>query len=133
MKYTPVMSLWCSINTQSLVHDKSSSTSINVKLLSNKKDCYRNQAICHNDNDLVAIRIRNKVTLTLNKPAYVGMCIWDLNKVLMYKLHHDYIKNKYNNNSRLLFTNIDSLTYEIKTENVYEDFSKDKEMFDFSN
>ena len=51
----------------------------------------------------------------------------------MYKLHHDYIKNKYNNNSRLLFTNIDSLTYEIKTENVYEDFSKDKEMFDFSN
>ena len=51
----------------------------------------------------------------------------------MYKLHHDYIKTTYNNNSRLLFTNIDSLTYEIKTENVYEDFSKDKEMFDFSN
>ena len=61
------------------------------------------------------------------------MCIWDLNKVLMYKLHHDYIKNKYNNNSRLLFTNIDSLTYEIKTKNVYEDFSKDKEILDFSN
>ena len=41
--------------------------------------------------------------------------------------------NKYGNNSRLLFTDTDSLIYEIKTEDVYEYFSKDKEMFDFSN
>ena len=33
----------------------------------------------------------------------------------------------------MLFTDIDSLMYEIKTKDVYEDFSKDKEMFDFSN
>ena len=32
-----------------------------------------------------------------------------------------------------LFTNTDNLIYEVKTEDVYEDFSKDKEMFDFSN
>ena len=31
---------------------------------------------------------------------------------------------------RLLFTDTDSLMYEIKTEDVYEDFSNDKEMFD---
>ena len=41
--------------------------------------------------DLVAIR-KNKVTLTLNKPAYIGMCILELNKVLMHELHYDYIK-----------------------------------------
>ena len=41
--------------------------------------------------------------------------------------------NKYGKNSRLLFTDTDSLIYEIKTEDVYEYFSKDKEMFDFSN
>ena len=35
------------------------------------------------DNDLVAIR-KNKVTFTLNKPAYIGMCILELSKVLMY-------------------------------------------------
>ena len=84
------------------------------------------------DNELVAI-FKNKVTLTLNKPAYIGMCILELSKVLMYEFHYDYIKNKYGNNSRLLFTDTDSLMYEIKTEDVYEDFSNDKEMFDFSN
>ena len=36
------------------------------------------------DNSLVAIR-RNKVTLTLNKPAYIGMCILDLSKALIYE------------------------------------------------
>ena len=50
----------------------------------------------------------------------------------MYEFHYDYIK-KYGNNSRLLFTDTDSLMYEIKTEDVFEDYSKDKEMFDFSN
>ena len=51
----------------------------------------------------------------------------------MYKFYYDYIKNKYGNNSRLLFTDTDSLMYEIKTEDGYEDFNSDKEMFDFSN
>ena len=59
------------------------------------------------DNDLVAIR-KNIVTLTLNKPAYIGMCILESSKVLMYEFHCDYIKNNYGNNSRLLFTETDS-------------------------
>ena len=74
------------------------------------------QKIFHND--LIAVR-KSKVTLTLNKPAYVGMCILDFSKALMYELHCDYVKNKYGNNSRLLFTDSDSLMYEIKTEHVY--------------
>ena len=52
----------------------------------------------------------------------------------MYEFHYDYIKNKYGNNSSLLFTDTGSLMMcEVKTEDVYEDFSNDKEMFDFSN
>ena len=51
----------------------------------------------------------------------------------MYKLHYDYIKNKYNNKWKLLFTDTDSLMYEIKTEDAYEDFSSNKEMLDLSN
>ena len=101
---------------------------IDVKLVSNKKDylkwaskpSYMSHKIF--GNYLVAIR-KNKVTLTLNKPAYIGMCILELSKILMYEFHYDYIKNKYGNNPRLLFTDTDSLMYEIKTEDVYEDFS----------
>ena len=69
----------------------------------------------------------------LNKPACTGICILQLSKVLVYEFHYDYVKNKYGNNSRLLFADSDSLLYEIKTEDVYKDFSTDKEMFDFSN
>ena len=75
----------------------------------------------------------SKVTLTLNQPADVGIFILDLNKVLMYEFHYNYIKNKYGNNSRLLFTDSDSLMYEIKTGDTYEDFNKEKKMLDFSN
>ena len=73
------------------------------------------------DNDLVGIR-KNKVTLTLIKPAYVGMCVLDLSKVLMYDFHYDCIKNKYGSNSRLLFTDFESLMYKIKTGDIYQDF-----------
>ena len=65
------------------------------------------------DNDLIAIS-KSEITLTLNKPIDFGMCILDLCKVLMYELHYDYIKNKYGNSSRLLFTNTDSLMHEVK-------------------
>ena len=50
----------------------------------------------------------------------------------MYEFHYDYIKNKYDNKTKLLFTDTDSLMYEISTEDVYEDFSSNKEMFDYS-
>ena len=52
------------------------------------------------------------------------MCILELSKVLIYEFHYDYIKSEYGNKPRLLFTGTDSLMYEIKTEDVYEDFSK---------
>ena len=61
------------------------------------------------------------------------MCILDLTKVVMYDFLYDCSKSKYDSKSKLLFTDTDNLMYEIKTENVYEDFSNDKEMFDFSN
>ena len=40
---------------------------------------------------------------------------------------------KYGNKLKLQFTDTGSLMYEIKTEDVYEDFSSDKEMFHLSN
>ena len=81
--------------------------------------------------NLVAVH-KIKETLTLNRPAYVGMCILDLSKTLMYDFHYNYIKEKYGNKARLLFTDTDSLTYEIETKDVYQDFWNDKDRFDNS-
>ena len=81
--------------------------------------------------NLVAVH-KIKETLTLNKPAYVGMCILDLSKTLMYNFHYNYIKKRYDDRSKLLFTDTDSLTYEIEAEDIYKDFWTDKDMFDNS-
>ena len=95
---------------------------INVRLINDEKDylkCtlkpgYMSHKVF--DNNLVAIR-KSKVTLKLNKPAYIGMCILELSKVLMYEFHYDCIK-KDDKKSKLLFTDTDSLIYEIRTEDV---------------
>ena len=81
--------------------------------------------------NLVAVH-KTKETLTLNRPAYVGMCILDLSKTLMYDFHYNYIKNKYGSKAKLLFTDTDSLTYEIEAKDVYKDFWNDKDKFDNS-
>ncbi|XP_078364273.1 uncharacterized protein LOC144648639 [Oculina patagonica] len=81
--------------------------------------------------DLVAVH-KIKETLTLNRPAYVGMCILDLSKTLMYDFHYNYIKKKYGKRAKLLFTDTDSLTYEIQAEDVYQDFWNDRDKFDNS-
>ncbi|XP_068695967.1 uncharacterized protein [Montipora foliosa] len=81
--------------------------------------------------NLVAVH-KIKETLTLNRPAYVGMCILDLSKTLMYDFHYNYIKQKYGSKAKLLFTDTDSLTYEIETSDVYQDFWNDKDKFDNS-
>ena len=81
--------------------------------------------------DLVAIH-KIKETLTLDRPAYVGMCILDISKTLMYDFNYNYIKNKYKDKAKLLFTDTDSLTYEIEAYDVYQDFWNDKEKFDNS-
>ena len=74
--------------------------------------CTKPSYMSHNifDNNLVEIQ-KCKVTLTINKPAYIGMSILDLSKVLMYEFQYDYIKNKYGNNSKLLFTDTDNLMH----------------------
>ena len=111
---------------------------IDVRLMSNKEDylkwtskpSYMSQNLLFG-NDLIAIR-KSKVTLKHNKPAYAAMSILDLSKVINIQVPLWLHKNKYGNNSKLLMTDTDSLMYGTKTEDIYEDFSKDKEMLDFS-
>ena len=83
---------------------------INVKLTNNSKDYTRyvskpnfiSQKIF--SRDFVAI-YQIKSVLTLDKPIYVGFSILELSKLLMYKFHYEYVKNKFD--AKLLFTDTD--------------------------
>ena len=112
---------------------------VNVKLVNTgeqfkklvSKPNYENRKI-FNEN-LVSVHMK-KTSLTMNKPVYLGMSILDLSKTLMYDFHYRYIKPKYGNKAKLLFTDTDSLFYEIETEDFYKDISGDvKDRFDTSN
>ena len=70
--------------------------------------------------------------LTIDKPIYLGFSILDLSKLLLYEFHYKYIGTKDDNCVNLLFADTDRLDYEIKTNDVYRDFYKNKNLFDFS-
>lgn len=74
--------------------------------------------------NLVAIQLR-KTKLTYDKPIYLGFCILDISKTLIYDFHYNYMLKKFENNVKLLYTDTDSLIYQIFTENFYEDIKSD--------
>ena len=111
---------------------------VNVKLVNSgeqfkklaSKPNYESRKI-FNEN-LVSVHMK-KTSLTMNKPVYLGMSILDLSKIIMFDFHYQYIKPKYGNRAKLLFTDTDSFLYEIQTEDFYKDISGDiRDRFDTS-
>ena len=106
---------------------------INVRLVNNKKNFLKYTSrptyVTHKlfDEGYVAIH-EFKPVLVLNKPIYVGFTVLELSKWMMYDFHYNFIKKNFN--AEFLFTDTDSLTYEIKSE---DGFFKWKDLFDFSN
>ena len=109
---------------------------MNVRLANNEKDFLKYTSrpthITHKifGKNYAAIH-EIKPVLTLNKPIYVGFTVLELSKWLMYDFHYSFIKKHFD--AKLLFTDTDSLTYEIKSKDVYEEFFKHKHLFNFSN
>ena len=68
-----------------------------------------------------------KTKLYFNKPVYLGMSILDLSKSLMHDFHYNYIKTKYGDKAKLLFTDTDSLAYEITIKDFYKDINPEIE------
>ena len=108
---------------------------INVRLVSKAEDFlkYTSKAtyITHKifGKDYAAIH-EIKTVLILTKPIHVGFTVRNLSKWKMHDFHYNFIENNFN--AELLFTDTDSLTYKIKSENVCETFLKWKDLFDFS-
>ena len=111
---------------------------VNVKLVNTKEKLSKlvakpNFKSCKIFNEnLVSVHMK-KTSLTMVKPVYLGMCILDLSKTIMYDFHYNYIKSKYGDKAKLLFSDTDSLMCEIETEFFYKDISGDvKDRFDTS-
>ena len=69
-----------------------------------------------------------KIKVVLNKPVYLGQAILDLSKIVMYEFHYDYMVPKYGlEKLKLCYMDTDSLVYDIKTEDFYEDIANDLE------
>ena len=68
-----------------------------------------------------------KTKVVMNKPVYLSQAILDLSKIVMYEFHYDYMKPKYGNNLTLCYMDTDSLVYNIKAKNFYEDIAPDAE------
>ena len=111
---------------------------VNIKLV-NSEEKLRKLAAKPNfdgykklDENLITVHMK-KTSLCMNKPVYLGMSILDLSKIIMYDFHYNYIKPKYGDKAKLLFTDTDSFLYEIQTEDFYKDISGDvNERFDTS-
>ena len=73
-----------------------------------------------NENLVAVHNIKQK--LYMNQPIYVGFSILDLSKYHMYNFHYGFVKNRYGSDSKLLFTDTDSLCYEITTEDFYRGY-----------
>ena len=69
-----------------------------------------------------------KIKVVMNKPVYLGQAILDLSKIVMYEFHYDYVVPKYSlEKLKLCYMDTDSLVYDIKTEDFYEDIANDVE------
>lgn len=103
---------------------------VDIKLVCDEKEAIKLSArpsydrVTIFDENLIAVHMK-RTKLFYNKPIYLGMCILDLSKTLMYDFHYNYILPKYAERARLLFTDTDSLAYEIQTEDFYKDIAED--------
>ena len=68
------------------------------------------------ENNLAAIH-EKKISLTLNKPIYVGFTVLEILKWEMYSFHYKFMIRKVN--TRLLFIGTDGLCYELHKKNLY--------------
>ena len=109
---------------------------IKIRVVKNIQDFikYTSRPTCVNwkvfENNLAAI-YEEKISLTLNKPIYVVFTVLETSKCEMYNFHDKFIIRKFN--TRLLFTDTESLWYELHEKNPYKKMYKYKEPFDLGN
>ena len=110
----------------------------NIKLINN--DPEKLLKLIREQNFQNAYQISNKLCLVeskpiktvFDKPIYLGACILETSKLHMYQFWYDHLKNKYNNNVELIYTDTDSFIIQVETDDIYKDMLENKNLYDFS-
>jgi len=76
------------------------------------------------NDDLVLVE-KFKKNVVLDKPIQIGLSILDFAKLKMYSYWYDHLKVKYGNN-------VDSLIFQVFTEDFYKDMYENKQFYDLS-
>lgn len=87
--------------------------------------------VCFSEN-LIAVEM-NRTSVVYNKPSYVGFSVLDISKTVMYDFYYGFLKQQYDTDVSLLYTDTDSFILEINTENFYADMKRHLHLFDTSN
>ena len=101
------------------------------------KITYKRSEVFVNDEDkeeyFVGVEAK-RLSVKLDKPIYTGFSVLELSKWHMYDFHYNHMMKKYGpEKAKLLFTDTDSLTYQVHTQDLYEDMKQDQDLYDTSN
>ena len=80
-----------------------------------------------NSDNLIAIEMKIKTQIFMNKAVYLGLSILEISIIVMYDLWYDYVKPKYGEKAKLCHMDTDSFIVYIKIEVIYADITKDVE------
>jgi len=83
------------------------------------------------NDDLMAVN-NGKPIIKFDKPVITGICVLDLSKLLMYNFHYNTMLKNYGDKCKMIYTDTDSLIYEVETDDLYEDMLKIQDNFDCS-
>lgn len=83
------------------------------------------------EEELVLIEL-NKTSVKMDIPIFIGLCILDESKKMMYSFFYDYVKTTFGDKAKLLYTDTDSLIIKFNVDDFYEFMKKDINLFDTS-
>ena len=83
---------------------------------------------------MLAIEMKKKAEIIMNKPVYLGLSILELSKILMHEFWYHYVKPNYDEKAKLCYMDANSFVVYIKTNAIYKDIAENVETkFDTSN